>query len=90
VRSASEREATAAKYSGSCSVGCQWVLKRMGRGQEGRGKHTVVIAAELDEIMLQCGENRVEGVEGGLLRCVSLVELDGFLGRHLVGVSVDV
>lgn len=52
VRSVSEREATARKYSGSCSE-CLLVDGR----EPGREMPTVVIAAELDELVLERGED---------------------------------
>jgi hypothetical protein len=78
VRSVSEREATARKYSGSCSEMCQWVRDEM----KGHWWHTVVVVAELDELVLEGCENGVEGVEGGLLWGVRLVQLYGLLSRH--------
>ena len=48
---------------------------------------TVVIAPELHKLLLQRLENGVKGVNGSLVRCVLLIELDCFFGRH--GVVFD-
>jgi hypothetical protein len=41
-----------------------------------------VVATELDELVFKRREDRIKGVAGGLLRGMSLIELDGFFGRH--------
>jgi hypothetical protein len=46
-----------------------------------------VIAPELHKLFLQRLEDGVKGVNRGLVRCVLLIELDCFFGRH--GVVFD-
>jgi hypothetical protein len=41
-----------------------------------------VIAPELHKLFLQRLEDGVKGVNRGLVRCVLLIELDCFFGRH--------
>jgi hypothetical protein len=50
-------------------------------------ERTVVIAPELHKLFLQRLEDGVKGVNRGLVRCVLLIELDCFFGRH--GVVFD-
>jgi hypothetical protein len=55
---------------------------------KGDRRHTVVVVAELDELVLEGCEDGVEGVKRGLLRGVCLVQLYGFFGCH--GGEVDI
>ena len=41
-----------------------------------------MIASELHKLFLQRLEDGVKGVNRGLVRCVLLIELDCFFGRH--------
>jgi hypothetical protein len=41
-----------------------------------------MVTTQLGKLPLEIGEDRVEGVNGSLLRGMELVQLDCFLGSH--------
>jgi hypothetical protein len=41
-----------------------------------------VVAAKLDKLLPDSLKNGFESIDGGLMWCVRLVQLDGFFGSH--------
>lgn len=76
ARLASETSLTARKYSGSCSGGVR-------RHEEGASaKRTVVVAAELDQLLLYRPKDRIECIDGCLLRSMRFVQLYSVFSCH--------
>jgi hypothetical protein len=82
VRSEFERSFTARKYSGSCSIS---EVLGLAADLEDAMLCTVVIVAELDELLLHGVDDRVEGIDRRLMGRMRFVKLDRLFGRHILG-----